>query len=676
MSPAAVTPSEALGDGGEVSHRRLPVGAEVRPGGGVHFRVWAPKCRKVEVVGEAKEGSITGAKGFALQPEGKGYFSGFGRGFGDGSLYRYRLDGEKLCPDPASRFQPEGPHGPSMVVDPEQYPWGVRDWKGLRLEGQVFYELHLGTFTPEGTWDAASKVLPRLAELGITAVEIMPVAEFAGSFGWGYDGVDLYAPYHRYGTPDDMRRFVDEAHGLGLGVILDVVYNHFGPEGCYLHDYSDDYVHKEKPGSDWGDAINFDGPESGPVREYFIANASYWISEYRLDGLRLDATQAILDDSKDHVLAAMSRQARAAAGGRAILLIAENEPQNSRLVRSPNEGGYGLDALWNDDFHHSVRVALTGHAEAYYCDFQGSPQELVSAVRWGYLFQGQICKWQQKKRGSSALGIPAARFVTYLENHDQVANSSLGLRVRDQTSPGRYRAMSTLWLLAPQTPMLFQGQELGTSRPFVYFSDHRDPLADCVREGRREELSGFRSTTHPELRAYLPDPSSSTSFLGSKIEAPANYADLPMFAFFQDLLRLRREDAVFRAQRSDAIHGAVLGPEALVLRYFGEGEGADCCRLVLVNLGRDLYPTPNTEPLLAPPPGMDWSALWFSEHPRFGGGSIPPLEPGQPWRMPGHTAIVLAPIPASPAPEQPEMGSSIGEDYDVHPAIRKRRRDG
>jgi maltooligosyltrehalose trehalohydrolase len=627
------------------------------------------------VVIEAEKGSNAKTEGLALQPEGNGYFSGLGRGFGNGSLYSYRLDGERTFPDPASRFQPEGPHGPSMIVDPELFPWEARDWNGLKLEGQVFYELHLGTFTPEGTWNAAADKLPRLAELGITAVEVMPVAEFAGSFGWGYDGVDLFAPYHLYGTPDDMRRFVDRAHGLGLGVILDVVYNHFGPDGCYHHDYSDHYLHRDGPGSDWGDAVNFDGPESGPVREYFIANSCYWIAEYRLDGLRLDATQAIRDTSEEHILAAISRHARAAAGGRSILLVAENEPQNTRLVRSPDKDGYGLDALWNDDFHHSARVALTGHAEAYYCDFQGSPQELISAVKWGYLFQGQICKWQRKRRGSSTLGIPAARFVTYLENHDQVANSSLGLRVRDQTSPGRYRAMATLWLLAPQTPMFFQGQELGTSRPFVYFSDHRDPLAEQVREGRREELSGFRSTTHPELRAYLHDPGSRESFLRSRIETPTDYAELPTFAFFRDLLKLRREDAVFRAQRSEAIHGAVLGPSAFVLRFFGEGEGADCCRLVLVNLGRDLYPTPNTEPLLAPPPGMEWSVLWFSEHPRYGGGSIPPLEPGEPWRMPCHTAIVLAPVPARPAPEQPEMGSSISEDYDVHPAIRKRRRE-
>jgi maltooligosyltrehalose trehalohydrolase len=655
--------------------RRLPVGAEVQPAGGVHFRVWAPKCQRVEVVLEnsADADPEVQQRAIELEPEGNGYFSGFASDTGNGTLYRYRVDGGNCYPDPASRFQPRGPHGPSQVVDPGLYSWQDGGWKGLTLEGQVLYELHLGTFTPGGTWNAAADYLSRLVELGVTVVEVMPVAEFAGEFGWGYDGVDLFAPYHGYGTPEDMRRFIDRAHSLGLGVILDVVYNHFGPDGCYHHAFSNHYLHKEGRGCDWGDALNFDGPDSGPVREYFITNAGYWISEYHLDGLRLDATHAIHDTSEEHILAEISRHARAAAGGRSILLIAENEQQNVRLVRSREEGGYELDGVWNDDFHHSARVALTGHAEAYYCDYRGTPQELISAVKWGYLFQGQLCKWQQKLRGSCTLGIPASRFVTYLENHDQVANSARGLRLRDLTSPGRYRAMAALWLLAPQTPLLFQGQELGSSRPFVYFSDHADPLASLVREGRKKEMAGFRSTTYPDLDAFLPDPSSSRSFLESKLEDPAGYRENLTFLLFQDLLKLRREDAIFRLQNSESIHGAVLGPEAFVLRYFGEGSN---CRLILVNLGRDLYPTPNSEPLLAPPPGMEWSVLWFSEHPRYGGSSIPPLEPVSPWRLSGHCAVVLAPAPAPPRPEEPEMGSTHREDHDVHPALRRKRSDG
>ena len=670
MSTTTSNPAPGIDEDHTAPSRRLPIGAEVQRGG-VHFRVWAPKRRLVEVLFESRPEA--GPEKFELEPEGNGYFSGLVPGVGDGTRYRYRLDGRDAYPDPASRYQPEGPHGPSQVVDPSLYRWGDDAWKGLVLEGQVIYELHLGTFTAEGTWEAAAGCLPRLVDLGVTAVEIMPVAEFAGTFGWGYDGVDLFAPYHGYGTPDDMRRFIDRAHALGLGVILDVVYNHFGPDGCYHHAFSDHYLHKARPGNDWGDAINFDGPECGPVREYFAVNAGYWISEYHLDGLRLDATHAIHDDFEEHILVAINRQARAAAGARSILIVAENEQQNIRLVRSTEEGGYGLDGVWNDDFHHSARVALTGRAEAYYCDFQGTPQELISAVKWGYLFQGQVCKWQRKIRGSSTFGVPAARFVTYLENHDQVANSPLGLRLRDMTSPGQYRALVALWLLAPQTPMLFQGQELGSSRPFLFFYDHSQPLADQVREGRREELAGIRSTTHPELRDYQLDPAARTTFLASKLEQPDGYDKHPAYALFRDLLRLRREDPIFRAHRSEAIHGAVLGPEAFALRYFGEGED---CRLLLINLGRDLYPTPNSEPLLAPPPGKDWSVLWFSEHPRYGGSSIPPLDPGQPWRTPGHSTVVLAPITAPPRSEEPQMGSADGDDYDVHPAIRPKHRDG
>jgi len=651
----------------EINHesitRRLPVGAEVQPGGGVHFRVWAPKRRAVEVVIEGGEQH----RAVALEPEENGYFASLVPDVGEGARYRFRLDGEGPFPDPASRFQPEGPHGPSQVVDPSRFAWSDQGWGGLKLPGQVLYEMHIGTFTPEGTWASAIERLPRLVELGVTAVEPMPAAEYAGTFGWGYDGVDLFAPHHRYGGPDDMRRFVDEAHRLGLGVILDVVYNHFGPDGCYLGQFSDHYLHKDRVG-DWGDSINFDGEGSGPTREYFIANAEYWIDEFHIDGLRLDATHAIHDSSPEHILKALTRRARAAAGNRSILIFAENESQNARLIRPEDQGGYGLDGAWNDDFHHAARVALTGRAEAYYADYQGSPQELISAVKWGYLFQGQVVKWQRKRRGTPTFDTPAPRFVTYLESHDQVANSTRGRRLKSLTGPGEYRAMTALWLTAPQTPMLFQGQELGSDRPFLYFSNHHDELAKLVSEGRLQELAGFRSTIHPAIREILPDPSGETTFLESKLQEPEDYHAAPEFLLIQDLLKLRREDPIFRMQDSSKVHGAVIGPAALALRYFGE---TDDCRLVVVNLGRDLYPTPNTEPLLAPPAGKDWAVLWFSEHPRYDGSGIPPLPPGGPWRAPGHSALILAPAaPADEVPEEPAMGTATLEDYDVHPALR------
>ncbi|HEV3496357.1 MAG TPA: malto-oligosyltrehalose trehalohydrolase, partial [Actinomycetes bacterium] len=471
--------------------RRYPVGAELSPDGGVHFRVWAPVRRKVEVV----FGEPPGDDGIAeLAPEGDGYFSGLVADAGAGTRYRFCLDGEDyLYPDPASRFQPEGPHGPSQVVDPWAYRWSDMDWKGAALPGQVLYEMHIGTFTREGTWAAAERELPELAAVGITCLEVMPVADFPGRFGWGYDGVNLFAPTRLYGDPDDFRRFVDRAHQLGLAVILDVVYNHLGPDGNYLKAFAPAYF-TNKYKTEWGEPINFDGPDSGPVRDYFASNAAYWIDEYHLDGLRLDATQNIYDDTPDpakHILAEIGRRVRAAAGGRSTLIVNENEPQHPRLARPLDRGGIGLDALWNDDFHHSAMVALTGRNQAYYTDYLGTAQEFVSAVKYGYLYQGQWYSWQGKRRGQPGLDIAPAAFVTFIQNHDQIANSGRGLRAHQLTSPGRYRAMTALMLLAPGTPMLFQGQEFAASAPFLYFADHKPDLAKLVHRGRREFLSQF-----------------------------------------------------------------------------------------------------------------------------------------------------------------------------------------
>src|SRR5262249_35924462 len=303
----------------------------------------------------------------------------FGEGVQPGMLYQFRFERNgPLFPDPASRFQPEGPHGPSQIVNPSTYRWNDDHWNGVRIEGQVIYEMHIGSFTRDGTWKSAIEQLPKLAEIGITLLEVMPVADFPGTFGWGYDGVNLFAPTRLYGGPADFRSFVDRAHALELGVILDVVYNHIGPDGNYLKEFSEAYF-TTRYENEWGQALNFDGPDSSPVREFFISNAAYWIREFHLDGLRLDATQQIFDKSADHILACINREARNAGGKRSIVLIAENECQESRLVRSPESGGYGLDAIWNDDFHHTAHVAVTGHNEAYFSDFGGSPQEFISS---------------------------------------------------------------------------------------------------------------------------------------------------------------------------------------------------------------------------------------------------------------------------------------------------------
>jgi len=610
----------------------------------VRFRVWSPRRRQVAVVIQGDPGASSGeATEVPLEPEDEGYFSAVVPEAGPGTLYRYRLDGGEMFPDPASRFQPEGPHGPSQIVDPGTFAWTDAGWRGLRLPGQVLYEMHVGTFTTEGTWGAAARELPALKDLGVTCVEVMPVAEFPGRFGWGYDGVNLFAPYHIYGTPDDFRRFVDEAHRLGLGVILDVVYNHLGPDGAYHREFSEDYYHRSRDKTEWGASLNFDGENSGPVREFFVANAGYWVEEFHLDGLRLDATHAIVDESEDHLLAAINRHARQKAGGRSILLIAEDESQETVRIRPPESGGFGLDAQWNDDFHHSAVVALTGRSEAYYSDFLGTPQELISAVKWGFLFQGQYFSWQRRPRGSSTFDLPAPVFITYLENHDQVSNSARGDRLRTLTSPAQYKAMAAVWLLAPGTPMFFQGQEFGASNPFLYFADHTDHLARLVQKGRQEFLAQFRSIAHPDLQRYLPDPGAPETFVASKLDHCERAAHAEVLALHRDLLRLRREDPIFRAQRSDRLHGAVIGPEAFVLRYFGEG---DDCRLVVANLGRDLFPNPTSEPLMAPPRGRRWDVLWYSEHPDYGGCGSPPFESATHWRIPGRATVVLKPMAA------------------------------
>jgi maltooligosyltrehalose trehalohydrolase len=619
--------------------RRLPVGAEAIPGGGGHFRVWAPRRRTVEVVLEpARKRTASGVRPAPLEPEGNGYFSGAVESAAAGRLYRYRLDGEDLYPDPASRFQPAGPQGPSQIVDPASYRWRDRGWPGVTLPGQVIYELHVGTFTRPGTWSAAADRLAGLAELGITLLQVMPIAEFPGAFGWGYDGVDLFAPYHGYGRPDDFRRFVDRAHAAGLGVLLDVVYNHFGPSGNFLREYSLDYF-SDRYETEWGYALNFDGPNAGPVREFFAVNAGYWIEEFHLDGLRLDATQTIQDRSGTHVVAEIVRTARAKAAGRSIVVTAENEPQQAAVLKPPSRGGWGVDALWNDDFHHSAMVALTGRREAYYHDYQGTAQELVSTAKWGFLYQGQYYSWQEQRRGTPAFDVPPAAFVHYLQNHDQVANSLRGERLISQCHPGDYRALTAFWLLTPGTPLFFQGQESGAVTPFLYFADHGGELAGLVTAGRLEFLAQFQSLADPEVRLRLPAPADPATFRACKLEDGADTAG-PVRALHRDLLRLRREDAVFRAQRSDWLHGAVLDPDLFALRYLG-GQLGD--RLIVVNLGRDRDFIALPEPLLAPPADSHWDLLWSSERVDYGGHGTPPVETERRWRLPGHAALVFAP---------------------------------
>jgi len=619
--------------------RRYPIGAEPIGPDQAHFRVWAPKTQRVDLVLEESAAKSSRQTFQALEAEEDGYFSGAANA-GAGTGYRFRVN-NNLYPDPASRFQPDGPHGSSCIVDPARFQWTDLQWPGpaaAGLKGQIIYEMHVGTFTKEGTWHAATQQLEELARIGITVVEMMPVADFPGKFGWGYDGVDLFAPSHLYGTPDDLRSFVDRAHSLGLGVILDVVYNHFGPDGNYLGVFSDDYLIRGNE-NEWGDAVNFDGPNSGPVREFFITNGRYWIEEFHFDGFRFDALHAVQDRSNEYIIGAVGRAARKAAGARSIILIAENDRQEAGMVRPRSEGGDDLDGMWNDDFHHSAVVALTGRKEAYYDDYRGAPQEFISAAKYGFLYQGQALSWRKALRGSSTFGIPPEAFVCFIENHDQIANTGPGERVRFQTSPARYRAMTALLLLGPWTPLLFQGEEFGASSPFMFFADIGDAsVRNAIRKGRAQWLAPFLSRTQEEALATLPAPEDPDVFVGCKLDFSEREKNRQLYDLHIDLLKLRREDSRFRQQIPGGVDGAVLGAASFALRYFSND---DDDRLLLVNFGERQVLHPVSEPLLAPPLRHHWEMLWTSESPRYGGAKAVVTTTEEQWSLPAEATVVL-----------------------------------
>lgn len=610
----------------------LKIGAEFA-NGNVQFRVWAPDKENITVIIEDDKGEKISS--YPLQKNGTGFFAGEFAAVKAGDFYKYQIDGKgDAFPDPASRYQPQGPFGPSQVVDPHSFKWTDQNWDGIPEKDHVVYEFHTGTFTNEGTWLAAERELPELKELGITTIEMMPIADFSGRFGWGYDGVNLFAPSHLYGTPDELKSFINRAHEVGLAVILDVVYNHLGPCGNFLENFTSAYF-SDRYQNDWGKGLNFDGDNSAPVRDFFIQNAIYWIEEFHFDGLRFDATQDVKDASEKYILREIIEQIKKRNPDKQLFFVAENEPQDSRLLAG--EGKAGVTAMWNDDFHHTAIVALTGRSEAYYTDYKGSPQEFVSSAKYGFLFQGQRYEWQENRRGTAALDTQHHHFVHFIENHDQIANSGRGYRVKNITSPARYRAMSALLLLLPQTPMLFQGQEFASSKPFFYFADHSGDLAQMVAKGRAEFLGQFPSLMTEEMSALLPDPGDPQTFVRSKLDLKERHAHAETYQLYKDLLALRRDDPM--VTNAKHIDGAVLGPEAFVLRYFGEGED----RLLLVNLGRDLSLRPAPEPLLAPMQDKLWRIAWSSESPKYGGTGTAHPDSIRNWYLPGHSAIWMKP---------------------------------
>lgn len=626
------------------NHRQYPIGAEVTENG-VHFRVWAPLASTVTIVlgskAEPNEEISNGISKFRMDDDLNGYKSLTIPTAKAGDLYQFLLDDDpNPYPDPASRFQPSGPHGPSMIIDPVSFQWTDNDWSGVKSKSNVIYEMHVGTFTRDGTYRAAAAELEELSQLGITVIELMPVGEFDGEFGWGYDGVDYFAPYHAYGNPDDLRYFINKAHSLGVAVILDVVYNHAGSSGCYLKKFSPDYF-SSRYTSEWGDTFNFDGKNSEPIREFFISNTRYWIEEFHFDGFRFDATQQIFDDSAEHILAAMVRTAREVAKDRELYISAENEPQDSRLIRPPEKNGYGFDALWNDDFHHSAVVAATGRTAAYYSDYTGSPQEIISNLKYGFLYQGQYYRWQKKQRGSPALGFPQKKFIHYLQNHDQVANGGRGKRLHQLANPALVRALTTVMLLGPQSPLLFQGQEFGASAPFLYFADNPEELAEAVAKGRNEFLHQFPFLAQPEVQPYLSRPDSVTTFLNCKLNFAERESHREIYQLHKDLLTLRRDDEVFNGNSFSHIDGALISTDVFLLRFFSHMPDDD--RLLIINFGRDIELSPIPEPLLAPHAGKEWVMAWSSEAPQYGGhGSAAPFTHAG-WVLPALSATLLTP---------------------------------
>ncbi|HEV7371307.1 malto-oligosyltrehalose trehalohydrolase [Arenibaculum sp.] len=524
----------------------MPFGAEIRDDGSVAFRLWAPGRDRIDLVLPEDGGAR-----LAMDRRPDGWFELATDRARAGSAYAFHLgEGSPTVPDPASRYQPDDVHGPSRVVDPRAFDWRHGDFRGRPWDEAVLYELHPGTFSPEGTFDGIRRRLDHLVDLGVTAVELMPLAEFPGRRNWGYDGVLPYAPDGAYGSPDDLKRLIDEAHGRGLMMFLDVVYNHFGPEGNYLHAYAPDFF-TERHHTPWGAAINFDDANSRPVRDFFIHNALYWLQEYRFDGLRFDAVHAIIDDSDPDILCELAEivRRRADAEGRHVHLVLENDDNVARYLGRDAKGRTTwYTAQWNDDYHHAAHVVATGEAGGYYADYADRPVDrLGRALAEGYVYQGDPSAYRDgEPRGTPSAHLPPQAFVTFLQNHDQIGNRAYGDRIAALAGRLRLRAMMEVTLLAPSPPMLFMGEEWGSTRPFYYFVDFEGDLADAVREGRRREFGRFPEFADPEARRHIPDPTEERTFARSCLDWSAlDQADhAEWLGFVRALLRLRRERIV------------------------------------------------------------------------------------------------------------------------------------
>lgn len=552
-------------------------GATYLGNGRCRFLVWAPFADKVEVHLTTPDERV-----LPLEEDGKGYHHAIAEKVTPGTLYFYRLNGKTERPDPASRFQPQGVHGPSQVVD-SNFLWRDEGWTGIPLEDYVIYELHTGTFTAEGTFTAIIPHLDMLRELGLTALELMPVAQFPGNRNWGYDGVYPFAVQESYGGPEGLKQLVDACHRQGMAVILDVVYNHLGPEGNYLADFGPYFTGRYQ--TPWGRALNFDGPDSDEVRRFFIENALYWIREFHIDALRLDALHAILDMSPFTFIEELARSVHDEAENlkRKVYLIGESAANDVRLIRDVLAGGYGLDAQWNDDFHHAVHVLLTGEKTGYYQDY-GEFRQLVKAFEEGFVYSGEYSSYRSRRHGTSSKDIPARRFVVFTQNHDQVGNRAQGERLSGLVSFEKLKLAAALYLLSPFVPLVFMGEEYGETAPFLYFTSNSEPaLIEAVRRGRREEFAAFR------WQGEIPDPQDEATFKRARLNNHLRYESEHqiLFAYYQELIRLRREVPALRNLDKKAmkvtgyakekilfLHRWQPGSEAVIIYNCGEGEPA------------------------------------------------------------------------------------------------------
>ncbi len=584
---------------------QLDLGARLLGPDCVRFRVWAPRAKTVSV-------RLLGRNSppIPLQVQDLGYFEADVPGVVEGDRYLYVLNSEQERPDPASRFQPEGVHGPSAVVDPRAFRWTDQGWRGLTRDGLVIYELHVGTFTREGTFQAVIPLLDYLQrDVGVTAIELMPVAQFPGTRNWGYDGVYLFAPQASYGGPSGLRLLVDACHAKGLGVILDVVYNHLGPEGNYLGDFGPYFT--DRYWTPWGAAINYDGPDSDEVRRYIIDNALHWITEYHIDGLRLDAVHSIYDFGARHILRELTDAVHAQAErlGRSALVIAESDLNDIRIIAPPEEGGYGLDAQWNDDFHHALHALLTGERDGYYQDF-GRLDQVATAMQDGFVYTGQRSAYRRRRHGSVSRGRPPSRFVVFAQNHDQVGNRARGDRLSTLISFDALKVAAAAVLLAPNIPLLFMGEEYGERAPFLYFIDHGDPgLVEAVRRGRKAEFAAFGWT------GDIPDPQDPTTFERSRVRPgkPTDPQQAALLRWYCRLIALRRSVlALAASESSEAGHRVQTDDAQQILtlhRWAADGSAALIC------LGFNKEPASFN---LHPPQGT-WRLALCSEAADFGG---------------------------------------------------------